>query len=284
MFTYKPVCMNNTFLEQPRRGKTHGVQITPYKRSVVWGQLLLLFAALLFAACGDRNVSVKISGDIHNGGNAKMMLALITAEGMEMIDSTNLQNGRFEFKISSENELIKERENAPMMFQLFLSDANSIATMAKKGEHLEITADVQDLTKTYCISGGEEAVLMHQLDSALTVFVTAADKLYETYQKNLENDSARAEIEAQYVVMLQNHRQYLEKFIAGHPNNMASYIAFYQSYNRRNFFDLQQDLNVLKQINTNISKVYPESEYVKTMIHIVEMVETRQSDEQSTPK
>ena len=27
----------NIFLEQPRRGKTHEVQLTPYKRSAVWG-------------------------------------------------------------------------------------------------------------------------------------------------------------------------------------------------------------------------------------------------------
>ena len=26
------------FLKQPRRGKTHEVQLTPHKRSAVWGQ------------------------------------------------------------------------------------------------------------------------------------------------------------------------------------------------------------------------------------------------------
>ena len=248
-------------------------------------KLLFIFAAtMLLAACSNRNVSVKISGDIKDGGNQKIWLALITSEGMEMLDSTNLKNGHFDFKVSSDNELVKEREKAPMMFQLFLSESNSLATMAKKGEKLTITADAQDLTKTYQISGGEEAVLMHQLDSALTAFVVPTEKLYETYQKTLENDSARAEIEAKYVVMLQNHRQYLEDFIDSHPNNMASYIAFFQSYNRRNFFDIYKDLDILKKINANMSKVYPESEYVKTMMHIVEMVENRQSDEQSMPK
>ena len=292
--------MNNTFLEQPRRGKTREAQITPhkakpqcgareaqitpYKRSAVWGHLLLLIAALVFAACGNRHVSVKISGDIQDGGNRKVHLALITADGLEMIDSANLENGHFEFKVSSENELVKERENAPMMFQLFLSDNNSLATMAKKGEKLVITADAQDLTKTYRISGGEEAVLMHQLDSALTVFVTEANKLYEIYQQNVENDSVRGEIETKYMNLLSHHREYLEKFIAGHPNNMASYIAFFQSYNRRNFFDVYQDLDLLKKINANMSKIYPESEYVKTMIHVVEMMENRQSDEQSMAK
>ncbi len=237
----------------------------------------MLISAVLATGCSDRNVSVTISGDIQNGGNQMMRLALITSDGMDFIDSTNLKDGRFEFKISSENELIKERENAPMMFQLFLSEENSLATMAKKGEHLRITADAKDMVRTYRISGGEEAVLIHQLDSSLAAFVIPSEKLYEEYQKTLEDDSARAEIEAKYVVMLQNHRQYLENFIEKHPNNMASYIAFYQSYNRRNFFDIYRDLEVLKKINANMEKVYPESEYVKSMENIADMVERQMS-------
>ena len=236
---------------------------------------LLLFVTFTLVACSDRNVSVSISGDIQNGGNQMIRLALITAEGMDMIDSANLRNGHFDFKISSEDERIKERENAPMMFQLFLSEDNSLATMAKKGERLEITADVHDLTRTYQITGGEEAVLMHQLDSMLTAFVIPSEKLYETYQKNSDNDSIRADIETQYVKMLQDHKNYLQEFIQNHPNNMASYIAFFQSYNRRNFFDIYQDLSLLKQINDNLSKVYPESEYVKAMKNMAELIETR---------
>ena len=240
--------------------------------------LLLVVFAISLVACTDRNVSVKISGDIQDGGNKKIRLALITANGMDIIDSTTMHNGHFEFKLSSENELIKERENSPMMFQLFLTEENSLATMAKKGEHLKITAKADDLTRTYHVSGGEEAVLMQQLDSALTAFVIPTEKLYETYQKNVDNDSARAEIEAQYVEMLKHHRAYLQQFIDNHPNNMACYIAFYQSYNRRNFFDPYLDLDVLKRINANLSKVYPESEYVKTMTHVAEMMERRTQD------
>lgn len=237
--------------------------------------VLLMIMAMILASCADRNVSVKIEGDIQNGGNQMIRLALITAEGMDMIDSANLQDGHFLFKISSENERIKERENSPMMFQLFLSEDNSLATMAKKGDRLKLTADAQDLTRTYKITGGEEAVLMYQLDSSLTAFVIPTEKLYETYQKNSENDTIRAEIEAQYVNMLQNHQKYLQDFIKSHPNNMASYIAFFQSYNRRNFFDIYQDLDILKQINNNLSKVYPESEYVKAMKNMADLIEMR---------
>ena len=237
--------------------------------------VILLILAVSLAACADRKTSVTIEGDLTNAGNQMIRLALITADGMDILDSVNMRNGHFSFKISSEDERIKERENAPMMFQLFLSNENGLATMAKKGEHLKITADAQDLTRTYHISGGEEAVLMYQLDSALASFVVPSEKLYEVYQQNIDNDSVRADIEAQYVKMLNNHRDYLLDFIDQHPNNMASYIAFYQSYNRRNFFDIYRDLDILKQINTNLSKVYPESEYVKAMTNLADMVEMR---------
>lgn len=239
--------------------------------------VFLVVMAFVLAACSDQNTSVTIEGNLTNAGNQLIRLALITADGMDMLDSANVRNGHFSFKISSEDERIKERENAPMMFQLFLSNENALATMAKKGEHLKITADAQDLTRTYHISGGEEAVLMYQLDSALASFVTPSEKLYEIYQENVENDSIRADIEAKYVKMLNNHREYLLDFIDKHPNSMASYIAFYQSYNRRNFFDLYRDLDILKKINANISKVYPESEYVKAMMNMVDMVEMRMS-------
>ena len=236
---------------------------------------MILLAAVLLAACADRNVSVKISGDIKDGGNQMVRLALITADGMDIIDSANMRDGHFEFKVSSENELIKERENNPMMFQLFLSEENSLATMAKKGEHLKITADAQNLIRTYQVTGGEEAILMHQLDSALTAFVIPAEKLFEDYSENMYNDSVKAAIEAQYLPMLQQHRQYLEDFINKHPNNMACYIAFYQSYNRRTFFDPLQDLDVLKKINANMMKVYPKSEYVVAMTRMAEMLDSQ---------
>ena len=77
--------------------------------------------------------------------------------------------------------------------------------------------------------------------------------------------------------MLQDHKNYLRGFIQNHPDNMASYIAFFQSYNRRNFFDIYQDLGMLKQINNNLSRVYPESEYVKAMKNMANMIESRMS-------
>ena len=239
--------------------------------------LFLLIPFMMLVACSNRNVSVKIEGDIQNGGDQMIRLALITPEGMDMIDSVKMRDGHFEFKIPSKDERTKELEIAPMMFQLFLSEENSLATMAKKGDRLHITADAQDLVRTYRIIGGEEAELIHQLDSSLTAFVIPVEKLFKQYSENMYNDSVRANIEAQYIPMLQQHRQFLADFIDKHPNNMACYIAFYQSYNNRTFFDPFQDLDLLKQINDNLSKVYPKSEYVTAMKNMADLIEMRKT-------
>ena len=43
---------NDNFLEQSRRDKTHEVQLTPYKRSAVWGRtVVIMLLAVLATAC-----------------------------------------------------------------------------------------------------------------------------------------------------------------------------------------------------------------------------------------
>ena len=69
----------------------YNLQCTMYQslftnhQSLMKKLLLLITAVLFLAACGGRKTSVVISGDIRNGGNAKMTLALITADGLEKI-------------------------------------------------------------------------------------------------------------------------------------------------------------------------------------------------------
>ena len=189
-----------------------------------------------------------------------------------------LKDGHFEFSVKAESQEEKDRLETPMLYQIMLSQDNMITTIAQKGDHLNIQGDSRDLLRTYHIQGGEEAMLMWQLDSALNTFVQPTDRLYSIYQKNLDNDSIRADIESQYMILLQKHTQYLTNFIQKHPQNMASYIAFYQSYNRRCFFDENENLPLLKKITSALQKKYPNNEYVKGMQQRVEALEMAKAE------
>lgn len=227
---------------------------------------------MVFCSCSEKN-RVIISGNFKNAENRMLHLALVTTSGMEIIDSVRLRKGNFEFNISTEDEKYSEMKLSPLMFNIYFSEDNGLFTMAKEGDHLVFNADATDLSGTYTVTGGEEAVLMHQLDSALLTFIKPVNDLFEIYEKNIESDSVRADIESKYVVLLDNHRKYLENFIKEHPYNMSAYSAFFQSYNRRKFFDDTNDIDILRNINSHLVEKYPESQYVKSMMHLVNMIE-----------
>lgn len=243
--------------------------ISLFNLKKVW---MLLLACLLFSACTKQN-KLTIEGDFGKGANAKIRLAVITEDDVLIIDSTRLDNGHFSFTIQGNNEAEQRRLQMPMLYQIILSYDNTLTTLAQGGDHIVIKADANDLSNFYKVSGGTEAVLMGQLDSALASFVQPTNALFTIYEENIDNDSIREDIERDYLKLLNNHKNFLTNFIQTHPDNMASYVAFYQSYNRRSFFSEDEDFETLKSITQSLLKKYPNHPYLKKMQQRVEVLD-----------
>ena len=241
----------------------------------------LLFALLplcLLLSCQHKKSLIVIEGDIAGASNNKITLALITNDGLKPLDSMRLKNGHFCFELKATDKAARTRAATPMMYQIMLSPYNTLTTIAKGGDHILIQTNAENLIGNYHVSGGEEAVLMGQLDSALNAFVQPVDTLYRIYQLNIENDSLRSNIEKQYVQLLAHHKQYLSQFIQDHPDKMSSYIAFYQGYNRRSFFNEQEDKDLLRQITQNLKNKYPENPYVQKMQERLETLDLMEKE------
>lgn len=235
--------------------------------------LLLIAAAAMLSACQKKQNEIIIEGTLKNATDEMVRLALIDIDDAVILDSVRAENGHCKFVLQAKTDAEKARFSSPMLYQLLLTYDNTLTTLAQGGDHIIFDADAKDLVSTYHVKGGEEAVLMGQLDSALTAFVKPTEKLYETYQMNIDNDSARAEIEEQYVAMLDKHKSFLTKFIQEHPDNMASYIAFYQNYNRRSFFSEEDDFTILKKLTESLKVKYPNNPYIKNMLQHVEVLD-----------
>lgn len=239
---------------------------------------VFILVGLLFCSCDNKKNQITIQGDLRHAHGQLIKLAMVTSNGLAMIDSVELKDGHFEFSVKGDSKETENRMDSPMMYQIMLTPDNMITTIAQKGDHLTIQGDTRDLLKTYRIQGGDEAQLMWQLDSSLNTFVLPVDQMFAVYQKNIDNDSVRADIEQKYLVLLQQHTAFLTDFIQKHPQNIASYIAFYQSYNRRCFFDENTNLPLLKKITQNLKKKYPYNEYVINMQQRVDALETAQKE------
>lgn len=240
--------------------------------------LFILLPLCLLLSCQHKKSLIVIEGDIAGASNDKITLALITNEGLEPLDSMRLKNGHFCFELKATDKSAKERAASPMMYQIMLSPYNTLTTIAKGGDHILIQANAENLIEKYHVSGGEEAVLMGQLDSALHTFVQPADSLYQLYSYDIYNDSLREATEQQYLQLVEHHKQYLKQFIQQHPDQMASFVAFYQSYNRRHFFNEQKDKVLLRQITQNLKNKYPENPYVQKMQERLETLDLMEKE------
>ncbi|MCR4964746.1 MAG: DUF4369 domain-containing protein [Bacteroidales bacterium] len=248
-------------------------------RSIFYLLSWTIFALLLLlASCQSADHQMVISGELENGGSRMIRLARIDNSETVLLDSMYMKNGYFEFALEAITDEQKEILSRPMMYKLILSDDNTVTTMAQLGESIRIMADADNMIQTYRATGARQAELICSLDSALTVFVHQVDPLWNKYQQNLEEDSIREKLEAQYVDLVEQHTRFLRDFIEQHQSDLASYIAFYQSYNRRSFFNEQKDFALLKKLTESLMEQYPEHPYLQRMQQKVEFLESQQHD------
>ncbi|MEG2069772.1 MAG: DUF4369 domain-containing protein [Bacteroidales bacterium] len=235
---------------------------------------LLLVTFFLLNACQQDQNQILIKGNLSNVTNNKLYLAVITPDGITTIDSGKIKNGHFEFKIKAHSKEEEAKLKDPVFYQLYFTPYNALTTLAKEGDVQFIQADAQNLAASYTITGSEDAKLLWELEHSLTTFIQYTDSLQKIYNFYIENDSIRTEIEASYNQIVEKHTDYLRKFIEKNNGSFASITAFYQTYNKKSFFDEEKDIPLLKYIASHLEKKYTHNEnvnYLKKRIEIAEM-------------
>jgi hypothetical protein len=217
-----------------------------------------MIIALSFVSCHSNRDKIMIQGDIEHNIYKKIYLSKTTSEGTCLIDSTEIHQGHFLFKIKT-----NETGIYPAFYQLSLSPVNNMNTIAKCGDRLQITADANNLVKTYTIEGSDDAKRMLQLDRMLSAFVDTLDFLYTFYEQHIENDDMRAYVDEQYRKLLSRYNADLIWFIKQNSTSMVSIPAFYQTYNRKRFLDEQENIDLLQRIYHDLKEQYPDCENVK---------------------
>ena len=216
---------------------------------------------LLLLSCSQKN-KICIEGELENGNGRMLYLSLLTDDGLQTIDSVKVRRNSFRFKIQTgDDELIAVGQ--PVFLQLSFSPENGLTTLARSGETVHITADANKLVSSYKVTGPEDAMLMWELDSALSVFVNYTDNLSQVYSYYMDEDSVRGKVERSYNKAVEMHQQYLRSFIMAHPRSFSTMIAFYQKYNNLRFFDETKNADLLRKLTESLAECYPNSQYVR---------------------
>ncbi|MDB4927160.1 TlpA disulfide reductase family protein [Mucilaginibacter sp.] len=186
-------------------------------RSVVYS---LIGLVLLIASCKDES-AFKISGTVKNPGSVKKVY-LLEADSVQVsvIDSANLsESGKFEFK-----------HPAPYtnLYKLRVSN-NIFDLIAKNGDVIDFTTDLNDKTHTYVISGSENSEKIQQFNKLSNFYGDKNSKVVEEYQakagQGKQSDSLMAIYMPRFLKNLSDYGNAILKFVDTNKTSLASFYA-----------------------------------------------------------
>jgi len=217
----------------------------------------LLFA-LIVLSC-SRGEQIHVKGRVEN---AEGMIYLDEQGLREIreIDSANLKkNGSF---------VLKDQIEIPTFYNLHLGNQRIIPLLLKPGETAEISTNLSEFATDYEVKGSQESIYLLELNQKLSRTKHNLDSLTAVYEINKnEDEEVIAGIRAAREEVIQSQRRSSIKFVLEHMNSMAAIYALYQKINDNDFvLNSNRDIQLLKITSAALDTLYPESEYVQSLL------------------
>jgi len=240
----------------------------------------LIFLALLFAGCGEKKFS--INGKLEEA-EPDTYIYLDKLGGMNLVpyDSVLIgEAGEFEFTGTIEY---------PEFFLLRASESNFLTTLIEPGEKMTIEARADSLGYTAKVEGSEGTSKMIEYDRRLQEAMGELQELGKIYEANIDNpelEEIMNELDTEAQRILAEMNEYTRNFIDENLESMVSLIALYKQITPQVYIlNIDKDLDYYTKVDSILSKLYPDSEPVKTLHTQVEsLLANMEADEARASK
>ena len=222
--------------------------------------ILFALPIVLIAACSNTNSSsspgFELKGKLGNPHGDTLYLEQMATDGLKAVDTVILdKNGEFKM-----NPVIKEVG----FYRLKTSDKNFATFIFDANQKVSITGDVADLGNTYQVEGSPDSKLFWEVNQASSKNYKKRDSLQKTFQAfvnmakmdSLRIDSMSNALEKPYTHLVNEHNEYLKKFIDKNPSSFASLAAIQQ-------LQPEEFMDSYIKLDEGLFKKYPTSPYIK---------------------
>lgn len=186
-------------------------------RSAVYSVIALV---LVLTSCKDESV-FKITGTLQNPGKVKKVYLLeADSTQINIIDSVAVNDaGKFEFKHSSPFANLYKLRIGTSIFDL----------IAKNGDAIEFSTDVNDKTGAYDVKGSENSDKIKEFNKLSLYYGGLNGKVVDEYQTKLEatgkEDSLLKVYRPLFVKNMDAYSNAVLKFVNDNKNSLASFYA-----------------------------------------------------------
>ena len=226
--------------------------------------LLIILLPFFLSACSSQ--SFELTGKLKNSQEQMVYLIRFTLEGMHpsVVDSVKIDESG-EFKMSptiKETELfcLKVRGIKSRDFVLFFFEPNQKVT---------VTADVKDFNNSYTVEGSPDSKLYWEFARKQSLYLKKKDGLLNTVFE--EKDAiVRDKASDDLTVVTTEYYNYLITFLKTNSSSLVSPFVFLELEHLRNGINDPELLVIISKIDSDISKKYPNTPWVKLTHSVLE--------------
>jgi thiol-disulfide isomerase/thioredoxin len=231
-----------------------------YSLSLLSLPLILLMACANSNSASSKNFELK--GKLSNAANQMIYLEQMLPSGMIKIDSLTIpENGEFTLKTNLPED---------GFYRLKITEQNFATLVLSKDDKVNITGNAQDLGNTYKVQGSIDSQLFWELNTQSSKNYHQRDSIQKTFeafaaavQDKTRVDSLGNALDKPYTALLDQHNNYLKKFVETNSTSLASLAAIQQ-------LPADKFLATYILLDQNLYKKYPASPYLKSFHQNVE--------------
>ena len=213
-------------------------------------RFLVFLFAVIFISCSENDHNFELSGTI-NGAKGKAIYLSTTST----IDSVIIDSGdKFQFK-----GLV----NQANFYNLYFDKTSPILLYVDSGSVINVESGFETFSNSYKISGSEvcEEIRMLQMklnETFAKIKQVQVSKMQEADSSNI--DSVKSVITLEVNKVVEEHRNFIFKFIKQRPSSFAVLPAIYQSFDSRNpIFNFVNDYDYYTMIDSAMLARHPKS-------------------------
>lgn len=223
---------------------------------------LTLFLAFFFTGCGgtgNKGTRTKITGYFPAFKGRSVSLSEIDVDKAILVDTTRISdNGKFSFKF---------RHPAAGFYLIKVDNRNYITLVLDRETSVEVTSDNKELRKGYEVEGSEDSRLYCGFEMFLEANRLKVDSLtmqYKDFQKSATFESMKLDLDKNYKQIFDSMHDYSAAFLTNHCRSLASLLVINRRFGQRKIMDEETDFTYFIQVDTCLSKIYPENKHYLT--------------------
>ena len=223
---------------------------------------ILLLTLLALAACRNEKQFI-IRGIVNNTSQKVVYLNKLDITTSMLMDSARIRkNGSFSLRI---------KESRPEFYTLGFSDSDFITILAKGGDRISLEFKGEHLYSNYSVSGSDDSEKLRILDMRLASAKTKLDSLRNIYDNALRENAPGeklSELDAEYTDVIKDLRIKNIGFIIENIHSLSTIKALYQKIDENTYVLYEpRDIQYLKIVSDTLSRYYPDSRQVQSLIH-----------------